>query len=138
MAAAYAGLFVWSALAATILPVGSEPALFALVRSGGSFGVAVAVATAGNVLGAATTWWLGRKAGEALHRRAAGRGELRARVLFARWGAPALLLSWVPLVGDAIVAISGAAGIRFAVFLPWVTAGKLARYAVVAWSAGLV
>jgi membrane protein YqaA with SNARE-associated domain len=138
MAAAYAGLFLWSFLAATVVPLGSEPALFALVRSGGSFGTAVTVATVGNVLGAATTWWIGRRVGEAVERRRReSRGEARARALFVRWGAPSLLLSWVPLIGDALVAISGAAGIPFRIFLPWVAAGKLARYAVVAWSAGL-
>lgn len=137
MTAAYAGLFAWSFLAATVLPLGSEPALFAVVRAGGSFWFAIALATVGNVLGAATTWWIGRRVGTALDKRPAKRGEARARALFARWGAPSLLLSWVPLIGDALVAISGAAGIPFRVFLPWVTAGKLARYAVVAWSAGL-
>jgi membrane protein YqaA with SNARE-associated domain len=138
MAAAYAGLFLWSFLAATVLPLGSEPALFALVRSGGSFGLAVLIATVGNVLGAATTWWIGRRIGDAVDRRhRESRGEARARALFTRWGAPSLLLSWVPIVGDAIVALSGAAGIRFTEFLPWVTAGKLARYAAVAWSAGM-
>ncbi len=139
MAAAYAGVFVWSFLAATVLPLGSEPALFALVRSGGSFWLAVAVATVGNVLGAATTWWIGTRLGDAIGRgHQPGRGERRARTIFARWGAPSLLLSWVPVIGDAIVALSGAAGIRFAIFLPWVAAGKLARYLVVAWSAGLM
>lgn len=139
MAAAYAGVFVWSFLAATVLPLGSEPALFTLVRGGGSFWLAVSVATLGNVLGAATTWWMGRRLGAAIDRRhEPRRGERRARAIFTRWGAPSLLLSWVPVVGDAIVALSGAAGIRLLVFLPWVTAGKLARYLVVAWSAGLI
>lgn len=138
MAVAYAGVFLWSFLAATVLPLGSEPALFALVRNGASFPAAVGVATLGNVLGAMTTWWIGRRVGNAIDRkREPGRAERRARAIFARWGAPSLLLSWVPAVGDAIVALSGAAGIRLGVFLPWVTAGKLARYLVVAWSAGL-
>jgi membrane protein YqaA with SNARE-associated domain len=138
MAAAYAGVFLWSFLAATVLPLGSEPALFALVRSGGTLWLAVAVATVGNVLGAATTWWIGRRVGDAIDRRhEPRRAERRARAIFTRWGAPSLLLSWVPLIGDALVALSGAAGIRLAIFLPWVTAGKLARYLVVAWSAGL-
>ncbi|HEY0593185.1 MAG TPA: YqaA family protein [Thermoanaerobaculia bacterium] len=139
MAVAYAGVFLWSFLAATVLPLGSEPALFALVRAGGAFWTAVSVATIGNVLGAATTWWIGRRVGDAIDRRHdPGPAERRARAIFARWGAPSLLLSWVPVIGDAIVALSGGAGIRFLVFLPWVTAGKLGRYLVVAWSAGLM
>jgi membrane protein YqaA with SNARE-associated domain len=138
MVAAYAGLFLWSFLAATVIPLGSEPALFALVRGGGSFSLALTVATAGNVLGAATTWWIGRRVGDAVEQKHREHPrEVRARAIFQRWGPPSLLLSWVPLIGDLLVAVSGAAGVRFAVFLPWVVAGKLARYAVVAWSAGL-
>ena len=36
---AYAGLFAWSFLAATVLSLGSEVALAALVRAGGRAGV---------------------------------------------------------------------------------------------------
>lgn len=137
--AGLAGLFLWSFLAATILPLGSEPALVALVRSSGSMVVPILVATLGNVLGAATTWWLGRKGGEALDSSSDGsRWDRRARTMFARWGQPALLLSWVPLVGDAIVAVAGASGVRFGPFALWTTSGKLARYAAVAWATGLI
>jgi membrane protein YqaA with SNARE-associated domain len=48
-----------------------------------------------------------------------------------RFGAPALLLSWLPIVGDAIVALA-AARHRFGVFSLWVFVGKLARCAAVA------
>lgn len=138
-AAGLAGLFVWSFLAATVLPLGSEPALVALVRSSGQVVVPIAVATTGNVLGAATTWWLGKRGAELLEARSSeSRWDVRARKVFARWGQPALLLSWVPLVGDAIVAAAGASGVRFVPFTLWATAGKLTRYAAVAWAAGWI
>jgi membrane protein YqaA with SNARE-associated domain len=56
----------------------------------------------------------------------------RASLLVRRYGAPALLLSWVPLLGDAIVAAAGAARMRFLPFSLWTLAGKAARYTVLA------
>jgi membrane protein YqaA with SNARE-associated domain len=43
-------------------------------------------------------------------------------------------LSWVPLVGDALVALAGAARMPFAPFSIWTLAGKAARYAVLGWA----
>ncbi len=134
--AAYAGLFAWSFLAATILPLSSEAPLAALVYQRREWIVPVLVATLGNYLGACTTYALARAAA-----RAAGAGDTRGRVqpraarLVAKYGAPAMLLSWVPLVGDALVAIAGAAAMPFARFSTAVIIGKAARYAVVAWIA---
>lgn len=56
----------------------------------------------------------------------------RASDWIRRYGAPALLLSWVPLVGDAIVAAAGAARLPFGSFSLWTIAGKATRYAVLA------
>ncbi|HUF16977.1 MAG TPA: YqaA family protein [Thermoanaerobaculia bacterium] len=134
--AAYAGLFLWSFLAATILPLGSEPALVGVVRQYDQFMTPVLVATAGNYLGACTTWLIGRGvAGAVAHRRKLPRGYEQASTIFRRYGQPSLLLSWVPIIGDAIVAVAGAARVPFSPFSLWVIAGKLARYAVVAWLA---
>jgi membrane protein YqaA with SNARE-associated domain len=60
----------------------------------------------------------------------------RAERLLARYGQPVLLLSWVPLLGDALVAVAGAARLPFAGFSLWVAAGKGLRYLAVAWAAG--
>lgn len=130
---ALAGLFFWSFLAATIVPIGSEPALVAIVRSSGEIALPVAIATAGNVLGAATTWWIGKRLGTALEaKRPPSSWDARARRMFERWGQPSLLLAWLPLVGDAIVLVAGAAGVKAGPFLVWVTIGKAARYIAVA------
>jgi membrane protein YqaA with SNARE-associated domain len=56
----------------------------------------------------------------------------RAASLVRRYGAPALLLSWVPLIGDAIVAAAGAARMNPIAFSLWTIAGKAARYAALA------
>jgi len=132
----YLALFGWSFLAATILPLASEPMLVALVLTRGDLAAPVLIATAGNYLGACTTYWLARAAARRVTaiRKATG-SHARAVALLERVGQPALLLSWVPIVGDAIVAVAGGIGIRFAPFSAWVIAGKLARYVAVGWMA---
>jgi membrane protein YqaA with SNARE-associated domain len=129
---AYLALFVWSFLAATLLPLASEPLLIALVRLRGDVVAPVVVATIGNYLGACTTYWIARVAVQHVAGTTPRRSEGRATALLTRFGAPALLLSWVPIIGDAIVALAGGAGIRFGVFSLWALTGKLARYVAVA------
>jgi membrane protein YqaA with SNARE-associated domain len=128
---AYLTLFAWSFAAATILPLASEPMLIALVRTRDEVFTPVLIATAGNYLGACTTYWLARLAVQRLSP-GVDAHHARAARLLARFGQPALLLSWVPLIGDAIVAVAGAIGVRFGTFSVWVIIAKLTRYAVVA------
>jgi membrane protein YqaA with SNARE-associated domain len=131
---AYVGLFVSAFLAATLLPLPSEVPLVLLVRREAGVVLPVLVATAGNYLGACTTYGLARGV---VSRRTPPSASLggRALSLFQHYGAPALLLSWVPAIGDGIVAIAGAAEVPFAVFSVWTIAGKAARYLLVAWVA---
>lgn len=125
-------LFFWSFLAATVLPLGSEPALAAIVNRRDAVALPVTVATVGNYLGACTTYALAMSASKAVKSERAVRRMERASSLINRYGAPALLLSWVPLLGDAIVAAAGVARMRFVPFSLWTIAGKAARYAVLA------
>jgi membrane protein YqaA with SNARE-associated domain len=123
-------LFAWSFAAATILPLSSEVPLAVVVRSSGQWIVPVIVATAGNSLGACTTYWLARGAITAASPPSA---KVRhASAWLARYGPPALLLSWVPLVGDVLVALAGAAKMPFWRFTAWMAAGKCARYVAIA------
>jgi membrane protein YqaA with SNARE-associated domain len=126
-------LLVSSFLAATVLPLASEVPLAVVVRRDGDLFVPVAVATLGNFLGACTTYALARAAAAKLTPAAAP--TPRALALFERYGAPALLLSWVPLLGDAIVALAGASRVPIFAFAIWTVIGKAARYAAVAWIA---
>lgn len=125
-------LFFWSFLAATVLPLGSEPALAAIVSRRRAIALPVTIATIGNYLGACTTYALARSAAKAVKSERAVRRMERASALILRYGPPALLLSWVPLLGDAIVAAAGVARMRFLSFSLWTFAGKAARYAVLA------
>ena len=121
-------------LAATILPLSSEVLLAIVVRRRGDFLVPVAVATLGNYLGACTTYVLARAAAARLVRPSLAHPG-RALALFERYGAPALVFSWVPIVGDAIVVLAGASRVRFVPFSIWTALGKTTRYAFVAWAA---
>jgi membrane protein YqaA with SNARE-associated domain len=131
----YAVLFGWSFLAATVLPLGSEIAFAAVVHRHGQLVLPLAVATAGNSLGAFTTYALGAKAADlAAERGAMPSRARRAAELLNRYGRPIVFFSWVPLLGDALVAAAGAAKMPLVPFAAWMVAGKALRYAVLAWS----
>lgn len=136
--AAYAGLFFWSFLAATVLPLSSEVPLAILVRTHGQIILPVAVATLGNYLGACTTYWLGRRAAQALGNDQKDANKSRAAQLLTSYGQPMLLLSWVPFIGDALVALAGGMRVPFGAFSVWVILGKVLRYAIVAWAVSRV
>ena len=123
-------LFAWAFAAATILPLSSEVALVVEIVRRGDWQVPVLVATVGNVLGAATTYALARFA--VTHAPSPSPRVARASALLARYGSPALLLSWVPVIGDLIVALAGAARMPLLPFAFWTTVGKAARYVAVA------
>ena len=58
--------------------------------------------------------------------------DRRAARYVQQYGQPILVLSWVPLLGDALVAAAGAARMPFAGFSFWVAVGKALRYLAVA------
>ena len=103
-----------------------------VIRSSRQWIVPVAVATAGNTLGACTTYWLARVAMAVAP--AAGERTRHASALLAKYGAPAMLLSWVPLLGDVLVLLAGAARMPVWRFVAWTMIGKAARYLAVAWA----
>ena len=101
-----------------------------VIKNSNSWIVPVVVATIGNVLGACTTYWLARTAVTVAP--PGGTKARRAAALLERYGPPALLLSWVPLIGDVLVLIAGAVRMPVWTFVGWTTVGKAARYLAVA------
>lgn len=122
------GLGVYSFLAATLLPGGSEVALFALLKAQPALAwPAMAVATAGNTLGGMFSWWCGYALPR--WRRL---DSLPACRHLERWGSPLLLFAWLPLIGDALCLAAGWLRLHW---LPCGLAmgiGKFARYWLVA------
>lgn len=129
-------IFLVALLSATLLPLGSEPAVMALVRlDPGLFWPAVLVATLGNTLGGAITWSLGRGA-ERLYETRLHRGPAQARLLswLRRFGPRACLLSWLPLLGDPLCALAGWLRLPFWPCIAYMAVGKFLRYAcLTAW-----
>jgi membrane protein YqaA with SNARE-associated domain len=136
----YAGLFAVCFAAATLLPLGSEALVALMPAAGYDAAWVLVVATAGNVLGALANYGAGRWGGAAHRRRlpaAQASALARAERVFARFGAPALVLSWLPVVGDPLTVAGGFLRVRLVPFTFWVTLGKACRYAAVLWLAGL-
>lgn len=132
----YPALFFLSFLAATILPLGSEWLLVSMVAGSFEPAMTVLVATAGNTLGACTTYAIGIWGGAYLVGkvlRIDAKTQKKAEQFYRKWGQWSLLLSWVPVLGDPLCLVGGIARMRFLLFLILVLAGKFARYAVLAW-----
>ena len=132
----YPALFALSFLAATLLPVGSEWLLVMMLLQGYDPPAAVAVASLGNLLGACTNWAVGLWGGPFLIRRVLridAAAQAKAERLYRRYGIWSLLLSWLPFIGDPLCLAAGILRIDLLRFAVLVFAGKLARYAAVAW-----
>jgi membrane protein YqaA with SNARE-associated domain len=122
-------VFVVAFVSATLLPMGSEPAVFGLVKLNPElFWPAVLVATAGNTLGGMVTWWMGYGAEKAYERIRHHPSEARALQWLKRFGAKACLLSWLPVVGDPLCAVAGWLRLPFWPCVLYMAIGKFARY----------
>ena len=126
---ALASLFGSSFLSATLLPGSSEALLIALLvaKKASVYGLIVA-ASVGNTLGGITNIFLGRL----LPLKRQGRWHDTAITWLHRLGPAALLLSWLPIIGDLLCVLAG--WLRFA-WLPvllFLAVGKTLRYIVIA------
>lgn len=127
----YTALFVVSFLAATLLPLGSEWLLIALLLGGKDPFITVVVATIGNTLGGATNYLIGRLGSSWLIRkvlRIDAAQQIRAESWFQRYGSFSLLLSWLPVVGDPLCLVAGTLRTSISRFFLLVTTGKALRY----------
>ena len=122
-------VFVISFISATLLPLGSEPAVFGLVKLNPElFWPAVLVATAGNTLGGAVTWWMGWGAHEAVDKYRHSATHVKALEWLEKLGPKACLLAWLPGVGDPLCAVAGWLKLPFWPCLLYMAIGKFARY----------
>ena len=125
------GLLVASFLSATVLPGGSEALLWGYLRlHPAEFGPALALATLGNTAGGMVSWWCGR-----FLPRWQKLENLPHRDKLERWGSPALLLAWAPIIGDALCLAAGWLRLHWLPCCLFMAIGKLARYWLVAQSA---
>ena len=123
-------MFAASFIAATLVPLSSEAVLFALLKLHPDLLVpAVAVATLGNTLGGMSSYLIGRFIAQ--------KKPLNQLARMRRWGAPAMMLAWLPVVGDALCVTAGWLKLNWLAVLLFQAAGRLARYWAVAQGASL-
>ncbi len=124
-------LLVISFVSATLLPLGSEPAVFGLIKLNPAlFWPAIAVATLGNTLGGALDWWMGYGAQRVVSAKERSHFHLKALAWLERLGPKACLLSWLPGIGDPLCAVAGWLRLPFWACLLYMAVGKFLRYLV--------
>ncbi len=127
------GLFLSAFVSSTLFPGGSEVVLGALAsQSRHDPWLLLAIASLGNTLGALTTWLLGYLVARRLPLEAR-LSEKRRRALarVRHWGSPALLLSWLPVIGDPLCFAAGFLRLPFFASLLFIALGKTGRYGVI-------
>ncbi len=121
------GLFIGSFLAATLLPGGSEALLVGLLYYRPELLCsALLVATLGNTLGSVVTFAMGWLIPQ--HK------TLKYRDKLQHYGPAALLLTWVPVIGDALCLTAGWLKLNPWWSLLWIAIGKFVRYALIGWA----
>lgn len=118
-------VFLISFVSATLLPLGSEPAVFAVIKTdGGEFWPVIAIATVGNTLGGVINYWMGYGAKQAF----AKERETRWFTWLQRFGAKTMLVTWLPIIGDPLCSLAGWLKLPFWPCVVYMAIGKFARY----------
>ena len=124
-------VFVVAILSATLLPMGSEPAVFGLIQLNPElFWPTILVATLGNTLGGAISWWMGVGAHHVVDRYRHSSTHLRALAWLERLGPRACLLSFLPVIGDPLCAVAGWLRLPFWPCVGYMAIGKFVRYLI--------
>lgn len=124
-------VFVVAFISATLLPLGSEPAVFGLIKlNPDMFWPAIVVATVGNTLGGVVSWWLGWGSRRVVKRWNHSASHARALIWLEKLGPKACLLSWLPIVGDPLCAVAGWLRMPLWPCTVYMALGKFLRYLV--------
>jgi membrane protein YqaA with SNARE-associated domain len=118
-------VFVIAFVSATLVPLGSEPAVFAVIKANPAmFWPAIIVATIGNTLGGAVDYLIGYRAKIAFAR------ERQSRWFswLAKYGSKTMLLSWLPGIGDPLCTLAGWLHLPFWSSVMYMAIGKFGRY----------
>ena len=119
------GLFISSLLSATLLPGGSELVLVGVLKLHPElFWPALAVGTLGNTLGGMITFGMGYLLPQTR--------QLKYIEKMRHYGTPALLLAWMPILGDALCLTAGWLKLNLWYAALFMAAGKFIRYYLIA------
>lgn len=130
----YSLLFLWCFAAASIIPVACEPYFTLFIVEKQIWILPLIVATVGNTLGSVTTFLLARKATDlTLHRMSEknkGRYE-KVQTMLQKHGPIVLILAWIFILGDVLVAVAGALRCNIWKSIFWLAIGKLLRFSII-------
>ncbi|KIM09450.1 MAG: membrane protein [Sulfurovum sp. PC08-66] len=131
----YLYLFGSAFISATLFPLGSEVLFVYYVKENFDIVLLLWVATLGNVLGSVVNYYFGHKGEEYLETQKilSQAQRVKYQKYFDRYGGYALLLAWVPIVGDPITLVAGVLRYNFIYFAILVTISKLLRYLFLAY-----
>ena len=123
-------VFMVSFVAATLVPMGSEPTVFAVIKANDAlFWSAIAVATVGNTLGGVLDYWIGYGASKTFDQERSSRWFH----WLERYGAKTMLLAWLPAIGDPICTLGGWLRLPFWSSVAYMAIGKFTRYLMITW-----
>lgn len=129
----YLGMFISAFLAGTVLPFSSEAVLLACVGLGLDPILSTLSTTAGNALGGFTCYWIGRLGKIEWIEKYLGVSSKqmdKAEKFIQGKGSWIAFLSFLPVIGDAILVVLGLMRANVWIVSVSMTAGKLARYAI--------
>lgn len=129
----YFGLFLFSFLAATVIPFSSEAVFLAMVISGFDAWTCVLLATLGNWLGGMTCYYLGRLGKiEWIEKYLRIKKEKIDQFLdkVHKYGGWFAFFAFLPFVGDVIAVSTGFLRCKVGIVASSMLVGKFARYLV--------
>lgn len=125
------GLFIGTFLSATILPFPSDIIVIGIYEAGYPVLPCLVLATFGNLLGGLTNYYIGYKGHSEklikkfkLDQTKLDKWEIR----LSKWGIYLGLISWVPLIGEPMVAALGFFRVKLAPLIITMFIGKFIRY----------
>jgi len=122
-------LFLSAFLAATILPFSSEAAFYLAITNDMPILNAMLSASSGNILAIILNYYLGyflyTKTKDKLNSSKLGKKSFS---LGHKYGYYALLLSWLPLIGDPLTLVAGLVRLKFVWFVIIAGSLRIARY----------
>lgn len=127
----FLGLFIGTFLSATILPFPSDIIVIGIYEAGYSITPCLIVATVGNLLGGLTNYYIGYKGHteKLIKKFKLDENKLALwEVRLSKWGIYLGLISWVPLIGEPMLAALGFFRVRLIPLIVMMFIGKFIRY----------
>lgn len=136
----YTGMFIASLLAGSVLPFSSEAVMVGLIAAGLDPWLLALYGTIGNVIGSMVNYWVGHMGKTEWFERYLNvkqRDMERAERFMAGRGALMGFFAFVPVIGSAITVLLGLMRANLLITSLAVTAGKIVRYVILIYGAGM-